>query len=237
MNKRLYIFALLLSFVMAAFAQSTEEQKKLINSIKKSKSYLYAEITTTDQQTASDLAEEMLNQEINKYIAEQKKLRSAANIVLRNRAEVMESISMPRGNMFRAFKYVKKDDIIPADKVEVRSNQGITVDDNGNRVAMTTPASGTSNRSETIKQLLAITKTTELAKAMPKMKQEGRISHFAKIKELDDRTQYVLVICNREGNVEAVLSEGASRTNLRTGQPDSESNYPGRAAFGLKVNN
>jgi hypothetical protein len=167
MNKRLYIFALLLSFVMAALAQSTEEQKKLINSIKKSKSYLYAEITTTDQQTASDMAEEMLNQEINKYIAEQKKLRSAANIVLRNRAEVMESISMPRGNMFRAFKYVKKDDIIPADKVEVRSNQGITVDDSGNRVAMTTPASGTSNRSETIKQLLAITKTTELAKAMP----------------------------------------------------------------------
>ena len=185
MNRRFYITALLLAFVMAAFGQSTEEQKKKINSIKKSKSYLYAEITTNDQQTANDLAEDMLNQEINKYVAEQKKLRNAANIVLRNRNEVMESISLPRGNMFRAFKYVKKDDIIPADKVEVRTNQGTTVDASGTPVAVTTPtpaqSEASAKRTETINKLLAITKFSELSGALTQLKQEGRIGQYAKV--------------------------------------------------------
>ena len=240
MNRRFYITALLLAFVMAAFGQSTDDSKKKINSIKKSKSYLYAEITTNDQQTANDLAEDMLNQEINKYVAEQKKLRNAANIVLRNRNEVMESISLPRGNMFRAFKYVKKDDIIPADKVEVRTNQGTTVDASGTPVAVTTPTPAQSNasakRTETINKLLAISKFSELSGALTQMKQEGRIGQYAKYKELADKTQYVLIIYNKEGNIEALLSEGASRVNLRTGQADDVANYPGRGAFGVKVN-
>jgi len=242
MNRRFIITALLMAFVVSAFAQSNEDQKKLINSIKKSKSYLYAEITTNDQQSALDMAEDMLNQEINKYVAEQKKLRNATNIVLRNRQQAMESISLPRGNMFRAFKYVKKSDIIAADNVEVRTNT-TTVDEQGKAANVTQTVASTeqpiasTRRTETIAQLLAVKKFTELPQLMKKLKGEERIGQYAKIKELTNPEKSVLLIYNREGNIEAVLSEGPSRVNMKTNQADSEKNYPGRGAFGVVVNN
>ncbi len=246
MNRRYYITALLLTVAIALFAQTTEEQKKKINSVKKSSAYLYAEITTNNQQTALDLAEDMLNQEINKYVAEQKKLRNAPNIVLKNRQQFMESITLPRGNMFRAFKYVKKSDIIPADNVEVRSNTPV-VDEEGKTTTVTTTVATTEvpatvpaaseKRTKAINQLLGIRKFSEINSTLPKMKMEGMVSETAKLKEVSDRSQWILLIYNREGNVEAVLSEGPNRINLRTNLPDSEKNYPGRGAICVKVNN
>ncbi len=237
MNRRFYITALLLAFVMAAFAQTTEQQKKQINSIKKSKAYLYAEITTNDQQTALDMAEDMLNQEINKYVAEQKQLRKATNIVLRNRQQVMETISLPRGNMFRAFKYVKKSDIIGADNVELRvNNRNADSQDDATTTEQTDDAVGSDKRTETINRLLAVQKFTELPQVLKQLKQEGRIGQYAKYKELTEPEKNILIIYNKEGNIEALLSEGAARTNLRTQQADDVKNYPGRGAFGVTVN-
>ena len=241
MNRRFYITALLLMLVTGLFAQTIDEQKKKINSVKKSSAYLYAEITTNDQQTALDMAEDMLNQEINKYVAEQKKLRNAPNIVLRNRQEVMESIALPRGNMFRAFKYVKKSDIIAADNVEVRRNNA-TTDAEGNTTVTTQTVASTSlpamsaKRTETIQRLLGVTKFTELPQTLKQLKQEGRIGEYAKYKELKQPERYVLIIYNKEGNIEGLLSDGAARTNLRTQQSDDVKNYPGRGAFGVIVN-
>jgi uncharacterized membrane protein YheB (UPF0754 family) len=236
MNRRIYVFSLLLLFVAAAFAQtSTEEQKKKINSIKKDNSYLYAEITTNDQQTSLDMAEDMLNMEINKYIAEQKKLRTAENIVLRNREEVIESVSLPRGNMFRAFKYVKKDDILPAGKIEVRANT-VKVDEKGNVIAAPVQPAISAKRTETYQRLLTLKKFAELPNMLKQLKQEGRIGEYAKYKELSSPEKYVLIIYNKEGNIEALLSDGASRSNLRTLQADDVKNYPGRGAFGVIVN-
>lgn len=244
MNRRYYIFGLLLAFTVATLAQTTEEQKKKINSIKKDYAYLYAEITTDNQQSALDLAEDMLNQEINKYVAEQKKLRSAQKIVLRNSQEIMETISLPRGNMFRAFKFVKKSDIIAADNAEVRTNTQ-AVSTSGNTASAETPLKSTvqtvttesAKRNETIGRILAVSKFADLQEVFKQLKQENRIGQYAKIKELSAPEQFVLIIYNREGNIEAVLSEGSARTNLRTGQADSVNNYPGRGAIGVKVNN
>lgn len=238
MNRRFYMFTLMMVFVMATFAQTIEEQKKKINSIKKDRAYLYAEITTDNQQSALDLSEDMLNQEINKYISEQKKLRNSQNIVLRNRQEFMESISLPRGNMFRAFRFVKKSDIIAADKVEVMTNTP-TASVEGRVISSTIQpiATKTTKRDETIVRLLTINKFSDLPNTFRQLKQEGRIGQYDKIKELANPEQFILVIYNREGNIEAILSEGKSRTNLRTGLADNENNYPGRGAIGVKVNN
>jgi hypothetical protein len=45
----------------------------------------------------------------------------------------------------------------------------------------------------------------------------------------------VLVIYNRNGDIEAVLSEGSQRTNLATGQIDNISNYKERGAIGVMI--
>ena len=48
--------------------------------------------------------------------------------------------------------------------------------------------------------------------------------------------EYIMVVFNKEGNVEAVLSEGENRINLSSGNPDQLTNYKGRGAIGVKVN-
>ena len=236
MNRRFYVFSLLLMFVVAAFAQTNvEEQKKKINSIKKDNAYLYAEITTNDQQTSLDMAEDMLNLEINKYIAEQKKLRSAQNIILRDREEFIESVSLPRGNMYRAFKYVKKEDILPAGNIEVRPNT-VKVDENGDVIEASIQPTISAKRTETYQRLLSLKKFAELSTVLKQLKQEGRIGEYVKYKDITAPEKYVLIIYNKEGNIEALLSDGTARRNLRSQQADDVKNYPGRGAIGITVN-
>ena len=103
-------------------ADDLEDAKKEINRIKKSSQYIYSEVTAPDAQGAKDMAEEILFSEINEWVTKQKKLRNSPNIVINNRKELWTSVELPRGNMIRAFLYVKKSDIIPAENTEVIEN-------------------------------------------------------------------------------------------------------------------
>lgn len=210
---------------VSALAQSDDEgQKKEINRVKLNGSqYLYAEVVAKDLQTAIDLAEEYLHQKINDYVAEKKKLAGSTQVVALDTKQGWETISMPRGtNMFRAFTYVKKSDIVPAENATVLEPMKATVE-------------SVSPRDETISRLLKLTKFSEIEPCLKSLQQEGRISAFGKQKTLGDLTGYVLLIYNMKGEVEAVLSEGSQRKNLRTGQADDISNYRGRGAIGVKL--
>ena len=65
--------------------------------------------------------------------------------------------------------------------------------------------------------------------------QEGRIGDYAKYQDLGDASRYVLIVYNKEGDIEAILSEGTERTNLKTHQADSVTNYKGRGAIGVII--
>ena len=54
---------ILMAVTTPSLAQNLDEEKKKINSIKKDRSYLYAEITTPDAGQSKALAEDMLLQE------------------------------------------------------------------------------------------------------------------------------------------------------------------------------
>jgi TusA-related sulfurtransferase len=119
--------ALMFTIFGSVCAQSNEEAKKEINRIKKnSRLYIYADVTAATTDEAANLAEEQLYDEINKWVATKKKLRNSANIVVNNKKELWATVNMPRGNMYRSFIYVKKNDILPADNVEVISNNPIS---------------------------------------------------------------------------------------------------------------
>lgn len=74
MTRRLLTLLLTALVGVAAFSQSVEEQKKKIASIKKSSNYIYAEVTTTSQQQAIDLATDMLHNNVNEWAAKKKNL-------------------------------------------------------------------------------------------------------------------------------------------------------------------
>lgn len=236
--KRLFTLLLVAVVGVGAFAQTVEEQKKKIASIKKSSSYIYAEVTTTDQQQAIDLATDMLHKNINEWAAKKKKFAGANKIVTRNTNYAVEQITMPRANMFRAFMYVKKSDVIPAENVEVRETPAEVAAANAPKAATVTPISGNSTRDAVVSELLTVQNTGQLADRLKKLKSSGKVSEYDNLRGLKDKNQseYIMVIFNKEGVVEAVLSEGENRTNLQTGSLDQMANYKGRGAIGVKVN-
>lgn len=263
------LIALTMAVGLPALAQQQQnaEEKKKINQIKKSNQYLYAEVTTEDKQKSIDLADEALDVEINKYVANEKKFRNATQYVARNTSSSWERITLKRGtNMYRAFVYVKKSDIFPADNVRSAKNpqtakvDNITFNSPGGtveaeratkpaqpakaepakaqstapKVASATTAS-TSRYDKVVERLKGLSKSSEIAPLVKRMKTEGLISDYNTYRSLPDPSEYVLIVYNKEGAVEALLSDGIERTNLKTGAPDNVGNYKGRGAFGVKV--
>lgn len=213
------------------FADDWAEVKKQINRIKKSSLYIYAEVTAAEKQEAKDLAEEILYSEINEWAAKQKKLRNSPNLVVNNRKELWESVELPRGNMFRAFLFVKKSDIIPAENAEVITAMPSTIEEIKRTVDLT------SQLPDAVLEIAQCRKYSELAAMITEMKQQGRICDYGRYVSLDRPEDYFLAIYNREGEVVAVLTPGERRQNVENGQPDSEKNYAGCGAIGFKLNN
>ena len=224
--------------VVAAFSQSVEEQKKKIASIKKSSDYIYAEVTTTDQQQAIDLATDLLHNNVNEWAAKKKAFAGSSKIITINTNYTIEQLTMPRANMYRAFMYVKKSDIIPADNVVVRDTpvEVAAASDSKPKEAKVTPISD-SNRDYVVSQLLPINNTGQLSAKLEELKTNDKIVEYANLKGLKDKNkaEYIMVVFNKEGNIEAILSEGENRINLQTSAPDQLTNYKGRGAIGVKV--
>lgn len=213
-------FTLLAALGLTLTAQTIEEQKKEINRVKKNFSqYIYVEIIDSLEDVAMMKARHYLQDEIDQYVKDSKKLSGAGGgaVALNVKEQI---ITMPRGDRFRAFVYVKKSDILPTDSKPMLAQP-----------VKTTPT----RREQTIGKLLGLKAFSELETSLPSLQADGSIGSYAKYKNLGEPDKYVLVIYNNQGNIEAVLSEGPSRTNLRTGQADSESNYKGRGAFGILI--
>ena len=225
-----FVAALMISAV--AFAQNSEEAKKTINSIKKNSQYIYAEATAATQQDAKDLAEEILYEEINSYVASKKKMRINPEIVINNRKELVSSLALPRGNMFRSFIYVKKSDVLAVENSEMIGNKT----SNGETAAATTTpvvSTVTPVYADEVKQVMACSTFDEVKNLMTKLKSEGKIRHFGGYASLEDPDPYYLAIYNRQYQIVAVLTPGPNRTNTKTGEEDKVTNYKGCGAVGF----
>ena len=225
-----FVAALMISAV--AFAQNSEEAKKTINSIKKNSQYIYAEATAATQQDAKNLAEEILYEEINSYVASKKKMRINPKIVINNRKELVSSLALPRGNMFRSFIYVKKSDVLAVENSEMIGNKT----SNGETAAATTTpvvSTVTPVYADEVKQVMACSTFDEVKNLMTKLKSEGKIRHFGGYASLEDPDPYYLAIYNRQYQIVAVLTPGPNRTNTKTGEEDKVTNYKGCGAVGF----
>lgn len=240
MTKILTVLAAFLIGSLAVMADSVEDQKKEINRIKKNlDEYLSIEHVDSLEDVALTKAKHYLQELIEEYVQNNKNLKDASSVVAMNMKS--QSITMPRGDKYRAFAYIKKSDILAADNASVTTYKKVSSTEEAKSAGSSAkPISTTqpiaTRRSETIARLLTLQRFAEVQPALDQMKKDGHINEYAKYKELKDPTQYVLIIYNKNGDVEAVLSEGRQRTNQKTGQPDDVTNYKGRAALGVKVN-
>lgn len=223
------LFAAIIAISSAA--DDNEKTKKKINSIKKNNQYLYAEMTAETTEEAREIAEEMLYEKINQWAAGNKKLQKSSGIAINNTSSLWTTISLPRGNMFRSFIYVKKSDILPV--------ENSTVIENPNAKAETTPKLESIVQPvipETVAELMEFTDYKPMAERIMQLKSEGRLRSYGYYAQLDDPEACWLAIYNTSGQVVAFLSPGKERTNLRTGKADSVGNYNGHGAIGFIIN-
>lgn len=215
---------------------SVEDQKKEINKIKKSSSYIYAEATLADRQAAIDLAKDILYQNVNEWVSKQKKFAGSNSVVTVNTNYAVDDMTLPRGNMYRAFMYVKKSDIIPASNVTVTETPEMQVAADGKPSSKVEVIAGDTESSAVVSELLKAENTGQLSAVLKQLKQQGKVSDYNKLSALSQPEGYFMVIFTREGNIEAVLSDGADRVNMKTGQADKIANYKGCGAIGVKIN-
>lgn len=228
-SSNLWLLPLLAVCCGTLHAQTTDEMKKQIASVKKSSLYLYGEATAETEQDAKDLAEEILYDEINKWAETQKKLRGAANFVLIDKKELHNTMSLPRGNMFRSFIFVKKSDIQKGDNAAIIANETPTT----STVEPVSGSTASTGVNALAQELAAYTRYTDLAAKVMEYNKAGKIKAYNYYAKLDNPALYYLALFNGNGEVQAVLTPGKPRKNVKTGQEDTTNNYPGCGAIGF----
>lgn len=199
----------------AAQAQSVEEQKNTIATVKRSSEYVYAEATC---ETADEA-----------YKTAMANFRKKAG----GRISQPTRIQLTRGNMTRVFLYARRGAQTPANVKPAPTRAQETakepVSTQGN-----TPQSN-NGRDAAIAELCSIQTLSELKTALNRMKAESKVASYASYSKLATPENFILVIYDAQGTVKAVLSEGRERTNLRTKVTDSIRNYKGMGAVGVKL--
>ncbi|MGM9692942.1 MAG: hypothetical protein ACI3X6_06975 [Alloprevotella sp.] len=248
MKKHISLF---LTFIMTAClsagAQENQaELKSKVNEIKKSPDYIYAEATRETAEEAKSAAEEQLYNNINIWVAHEKDLRGQAQVIVAQTKSDYEEYQLQRGNMTRAFLYVKKSDIIAGDNVRVLDvnplKEGEAKDDKAQQPVAPQlsledqkPAAPAVEVSPLVKELAGIATIQAFGARLKELKAQGKVGVYGKYKELPDPDNCLLVVYNRQGTIEAVLTAGAQRYNATTALPDALANYPGCAAIGFTL--
>ena len=218
-------------------AQQADSKKNEISKIKKSSLYLYAETTMSDKEEAMETALQSLQMEVQNWVTEKKKRKEvASDLILTNIEQFTEALELPRGNMYRAFVYVKKSDVLVSKNTMITDMPSTSEDSKELRSSYEIISASKVEQPEHIQRLLALKRYDEVKPCLDAMKSEGKVLEYARYAKLSRPEDYVLIIYNQQAEVEAVLSDGTDRINLRTNLPDGVANYRGRGAIGVKFN-
>lgn len=218
-------------------AQQADSKKNEIAKIKKSSLYLYAETTMPDKEEAMETALQSLQMEVQNWVAEKKKRKEvASDLILTNIEQFTEALELPRGSMYRAFVYVKKSDVLVSKNTMITDMPSTSEDSKELRSSYEIISTSKVEQPEHIQRLLDLKRYDEVKPCLDAMKSEGKVLEYARYAKLSRPEDYVLIIYNQQAEVEAILSDGAKRINLRTNLPDGVANYSGRGAIGVKFN-
>lgn len=220
--KRMLFTYIFISLAMLTWGQTDTGIKVKINSIKKSTEYVYAEVTQYDEKEAYDMARDILYQRINEYLAKERKKRGTSTRFDSNKKYDIVDLAVSRGDMFRVFLYVKKEDLFSSENEYAPKLLGRE------------PVANDVER-EVIDELLVLNNFAVMKRRLAELKNEGKILSYKKYSELDNPEQYYLIVFDKQGKILAVLTKGGKRKNLRTRSYDAISNYKGCGAVGVKI--
>lgn len=256
MKKILFLIALLGS-AMTLWAQSpTENPKQRISEVKQAEGqYFYADQTSETVEKALEKAQEILLREVMDYLQQSGEDIGVAPELLKDQ---MVTITIQRGDKFRAFVYIDKqldrDAALQkptAEMVTVETGEAIPEAETTQEVQQAAPMADpaitdepasmpTATASSTIlQQIGAMTTRLQVYDYITQLQNDGEKVLFATHPEADELESMYVVLYKRGGAIEAILTPPdaqGQRYNIATGLPDAQANHPATSVNGFKLN-
>ena len=242
--KQILSFTILIILPISVGAQSTDEVAKNINTIKRDTTYIYAEATTSNVDSAIYSAKAILEVKVSEWIRSQHPAESF-DVCIAKAKEHTFDVRTRRGNFQRAFVYVNKHDILPiSDRrevvvFEVASAQETAMPTSTKEALSEEPVVSGESTQPTItltdeeQKLAAMTNLSQLNVFLVDMKKQQRLAGYGKADTMPKDIDIDICICDKQGHVVAMLRRQPDGTciNLKTLQSDSPTNYPHAAVW------
>lgn len=223
-SRNLILSILILSLsVTNAFGQSTLGAAGVINGIKLSDDFLYAEFTSSEWREACDNATDILRMKVEDWLSENESETDVDSIMVTKKV-----IRARRAELYRAFIYVEKPETINPSVAEDSAEDSVAT------VSEEVPVSSISLTSDE-QVMLEVRSFTQIEPFISGLRVKNVIRDFGKYATMPEENCYLFVY-NREGNVVAAIrKEGAGQTNLETGEKDDVSSYKGCGAIWFRM--
>lgn len=229
--KRLLIFFLILSAILMVSAM--DRRLEDINTVKRDTTYLYAEATMKTQADAAKVANELLQEELIRWSAEQQQpIDSLTAIQLSQQADTMVT---RRAEMYRVFTYMKKDQILSGPQ---KAEMTVTKEPRDSSLLTDSAKQILFRRflpprdHGVLKKILGAKNFFELKDIMEPLKKSGEITAYGKYATIQNPQDCYLIIYDPAGNICALLDKGGDpRKNLKTGKKETIQHYRGCGAI------
>ena len=241
------LLTLFLTFSLVGFsnAQTAAEVNKSINKVKRDTMYIYAESTTKDLSEAYSNARAILEMQVGEWVQKQHPSEGIELCIVKAKEHIMQ-LDTRRGELYRAFVYVKKSDIMPvADKSEVTVFEVAPMVESSQ--AEVAPAIIVTE--EAPKQEKAIIELTPEEKQMKQvksfyevepyingLKSKGKLQDYGKYATMPKGKDCHLFIYDKQGNISALIRKsGSVQYNLNTLKEDNVQNYKNCGAIWFQL--
>ncbi len=239
--------------------RDSQEAQKEINAIKQDSNYIYASATSmTSAEEASDNAKELLALEIEEWL--KGKDREDIDGYIAKSRENVSQITTKRGKLYRAFAYLKKNEILTyGNKEEVmivelskENEKKTSLQKDSTSVAAKTaqnnnlPKANVPQDTPEIvysptpreKELLNLSSFDKVNSYISQGKKDGKIAQAGKYATMPQNELVYLIIYNKKGEIPACMKVVDTRpVNIATGKEDPISNYKGCGAIWIKYSN
>lgn len=245
MMKRAIIYIIMcISFVQLSAQEAVVNAVQEINKIKRSSEYIYAESTTQDWGEALENAKTLLISQIELWVKSELKDNDSAGYVAKAGNHIFE-IKATRGQLYRAFVYVKKSDLMPYSEsdqvliVPVNKESEMTVslvEQKEKNDTDTIAAKPKYVPSDFEKTILNVSSANSINSFIKDLQSTNKISAFGKYAEMPKEGDCYLFVYNPQGEIPAYLyRKGSTYINLKTGEDDEIKIYKGCGAFWFQL--
>lgn len=235
MKRLLFIITVAITGLSICKAQTALEVAKNINKVKRDTMYIYAESTTKDLSEAYNNARALLEMQVGDWVRKQNPTEGVEVCIVKAKEHLMQ-LDTRRGELYRAFVYVKKSDIMPViDKSEVTVLQvapnthselpdpqtAIIIEETP--VVESAPALELTTEEKQMKHIRSFYDVEPYIKGL---KSKGKLKKYGKYATMPANEDCHLFVYDKQGGISALIRKcGYIQYNLNTLKEDNVKNY------------